>query len=123
MILVAGFDRIWEGAHWPTDVLAAYSLGGLLLIGIVAAYRRIDIAAGHLPFVKAAYVKHDENREHAHALTSTVFFNGNSVSKCLRTGLRAASWLTGCPIRPSSRISATALRWMRPVNAAIWRRC
>ncbi len=92
---MTGFDRIWEGAHWPTDVLAAYSLGGLLLLGIVSAYRRIDAAAGHLPFIHAGYIPHDETREHAHALTSTVFFQETTVSKVYAPGFlpRALYWL------------------------------
>ncbi len=95
IILLTGFARIWEGAHWPTDVLAAYSLGGLLLVGLIAAYRRIDAAAGHLPFVHAGYVPHDEQREHAHALTSTVFFQEETVSKVYAPGFvpRALYWL------------------------------
>jgi membrane-associated phospholipid phosphatase len=95
VIIVTGFDRIWEGAHWPSDVLAAYALGGLLLTGIIAAYSRIESAAGHLPFVRAAYIEHDEERVHAHALTSTVFFNTKSVSKVYAPGFvpRALYWL------------------------------
>ncbi len=95
VMLISGFDRVWEGAHWPTDVLAAYSLGALLLVGIVAAYRRIDAVAGHLPFVRAGYVPHDETREHAHALTSTVFFNDETVAKVYAPGFlpRALYWL------------------------------
>ena len=95
VIVVVGFQRVWEGAHWPTDVLAAYALGGLLLTGILAAYRRIDEAAGHLPFIRAAFVAHDEGREHAHALTSVVFFDDDTVSKVYAPGFfpRALYWL------------------------------
>ena len=95
VILISGFQRIWEGAHWSTDVLAAYSLGGLLLVGIIAAYRRIDAAAGRLPFIRADYIPHDEEREHAHALTSTVFFQRDTVSKVYAPGFvpRALYWL------------------------------
>ena len=96
VMLISGFQRIWEGAHWPTDVLAAYGLGGLLLVGIIAAYRRIDVAAGHLPFVRADYIPHDEEREHTHALTSTVFFEQDTVSKVYAPGFlpRALYWLS-----------------------------
>lgn len=96
VIVITGFERIWEGAHWPSDVLAAYGLGGLLLTGIIAAYLRIEAAAGHLPFVRAAHVEHDESREHAHALTSTVFFNQKTVSKVYAPGFvpRALYWLS-----------------------------
>lgn len=31
MILLAGFARIYLGAHWPSDVLASYILGGIWL--------------------------------------------------------------------------------------------
>ena len=33
IIATVGFARVWDGAHWPTDVLAAYALGGLMLAG------------------------------------------------------------------------------------------
>ena len=39
IIATVGFARVWDGAHWPTDVLGAYALGGLLLVGLVAALR------------------------------------------------------------------------------------
>ncbi len=95
IILLTGFARIWEGAHWPTDVLAAYSLGGLLLTLLLVAYQRIDAAAGHLPFIQAGFIPHDEQREHAHALTSTVFFQEETVSKVYAPGFvpRALYWL------------------------------
>jgi undecaprenyl-diphosphatase len=33
IIALVGFGRVWDGAHWPSDVLAAYPLGfGMLLI-------------------------------------------------------------------------------------------
>jgi membrane-associated phospholipid phosphatase len=31
IIAIAGFQRLWVGAHWPSDVLGGYALGGLLL--------------------------------------------------------------------------------------------
>ncbi len=95
IILVVGFARVWYGAHWPSDVLGAYALGGLILVGILAAYQRIQIAVGEIPFIRAAFVQHDEREPHAHALTSLVIFNGDTVSKIYAPGFvpRAIYWL------------------------------
>ena len=95
IIGIVGFGRIWYGAHWPSDVAGAYALGGLLLVALVSVYRRIDAAAGHLPFIHAGEVPHDEQSPHAHALTSLVLFNGATVSKVYAPGFvpRALYWL------------------------------
>ena len=95
IIAIAGFGRMWYGAHWPTDVLGAYALGGLILMPLVAVYRRLDAVAGQLPFIHAAPVPHDETQPHAHALTSLVLFNGATVSKVYAPGFvpRALYWL------------------------------
>ena len=42
MILLVGPARLWYGAHWPSDVLAGYALGGLLLLGLVRVYRWLN---------------------------------------------------------------------------------
>ena len=36
IIVTVGPARIWDGAHWPTDVISAYALAGLLLIALLA---------------------------------------------------------------------------------------
>ena len=92
---IVGFGRMWYGAHWPTDVIGAYALGGAVLTVLVALYRRLDAEVGRLPLIKAAVPNHTEPRPHTHALTSVVIFNGESVSKVYSPGLlpRALYWL------------------------------
>jgi undecaprenyl-diphosphatase len=95
VILVVGFARIWEGAHWPTDVLGAYALGGALLAPLAWLYLKLDASLGHLPLIKAGRMAHDDARPHAHALTSLVLFEGKQVVKIYNPGLlpRVIYWL------------------------------
>jgi undecaprenyl-diphosphatase len=44
LVVLVGPSRIYLGAHWASDVLAAYLLGGLLLAGGVWVYRRVSQA-------------------------------------------------------------------------------
>jgi undecaprenyl-diphosphatase len=95
IIAIVGFGRVWEGAHWPTDVAGAYALGATVLVGLVALYCKMNRSIDGLPLVKAAEVPHDEDARHAHALTSVVVFNGATVSKIYAPGFipRAIYWL------------------------------
>lgn len=97
VIAGVGFARVWTGAHWPTDVAAAYALGGAMVAALVAVYRRLDVAVGSLPFVGAAALPHDEAVPHAHALTSLVVFDrpAGTVTKVYAPGFvpRAIYWL------------------------------
>ena len=42
MISLIGISRIFEGAHWASDVIGGYLAGGLWLILMIEAYRRLQ---------------------------------------------------------------------------------
>jgi hypothetical protein len=58
-------------------------------------YQQLRARCAGIPLVHAAHVPHDENLPHAHALTSTILFNGTTVSKIYAPGLlpRIIYWL------------------------------
>ena len=41
MVLAIGFSRVYLGVHWPSDVLAGWSLGGAWALGAWTVLRRI----------------------------------------------------------------------------------
>lgn len=66
-----------------------------VLSRVAALYHRVRVVVSRLAIIHAAYVPHDESKPHAHALTSTILFNGATVSKIYAPGLvpRAIYWL------------------------------
>jgi undecaprenyl-diphosphatase len=43
VIVFTGMERVHVGAHWPSDVLGGFYLGGLVLAALIAAHRRIAV--------------------------------------------------------------------------------
>lgn len=75
--------------------LGELAAGSLLLVALATVARRVKATDGDIPFIHAAYVPHDESQPHAHALTSTILFNGPTVTKIYALGFvpRAIYWL------------------------------
>ena len=95
VIVLAGVARVWLGAHWVGDVITAYALGGLSLLLVAVMYRDLAPTVRGAPLIKAAAVPHDDSVPHAHALTSTILFRGNEVTKVYNPGFvpRLVYWL------------------------------
>lgn len=41
MMLLMGLQRVYAGAHWPTDVLAAYLWGAVVLLGVIKLFEYV----------------------------------------------------------------------------------
>jgi hypothetical protein len=95
MILLAGVVQLSLGWAWPTAVLMAYAIGGVFLVPLLWIAQRVDTACKGIPLVHAAEAPVARSQPSAQALTSTVVFNGPTVSKIYRPGFlpRAIYWL------------------------------
>ncbi|MFN0147320.1 MAG: phosphatase PAP2 family protein [Dehalococcoidia bacterium] len=86
LMAMAGVSRFWTQEHWLGDIVAGYALAGLFLALLVPAYLGVKADLAALPLVHAAPVPHDETEAHAHALTSTVIFQRDTVYKIYNPG-------------------------------------
>jgi hypothetical protein len=95
IILLVGPAQLWAGALWPSEMILAYAIGGLFLITLTVTSNMIDARSKRLPLISAAPVLDDETIPHTRALTSTIVFNGSTVSKIYRPGFlpRAIYWV------------------------------
>ncbi len=114
---VVYFGHIWAGTLWPSEATTTASIAILLLIPLVWAAGLIYTRLTCIPLISAAPVPHREDKPHAHALTSTILFNGDTVSKIYRPGFlpRAIYWLAFQAEFPYMRNRAA-------LNAAVHRR-
>jgi len=55
LVVAVGPSRIHEGDHWPSDVVAAYLLAGILLMMLVPLYRRY-VATGSVVSLRYPWV-------------------------------------------------------------------
>jgi membrane-associated phospholipid phosphatase len=55
VIALMGWDRVYDGAHWPSDVLGGYATGTALLI-IALMLPRVAVRLWH------RYVGHSDGR-------------------------------------------------------------
>jgi undecaprenyl-diphosphatase len=53
IVALAGFGRVWFGAHWPSDVLGSFALGGAVLVTAIAVTARIE-RSGRWPLISRA---------------------------------------------------------------------
>jgi hypothetical protein len=95
IILLVGPAQLWAGAIWPSEMILAYAIGGLFFITLAVIANMVDAGSKSLPLISAASVLDDERIPHTRALTSTIVFNGSTVSKVYRPGFlpRAIYWL------------------------------
>ncbi len=94
-IVLTGLVQIWQATAWPADVLAGFVLGAIFLTVVASIVRRLAPVVDGLPFAHAMVIPHDETAPHAHALTSTILFRGETVAKIYAPGFlpRALYWL------------------------------
>jgi membrane-associated phospholipid phosphatase len=85
VILLTGFDRVWDGAHWPTDVLAGYALGLALLAALALLCEWVEQTA--------AWVLDDRHARKSARRPSVVGWIDDVASAMLGAVLARYRWL------------------------------
>jgi membrane-associated phospholipid phosphatase len=64
IIAACGFQRIWSGAHWPSDVIGGYALGAALLACLLTVYAWLSTRVATREWPPVALAIHAEIVSH-----------------------------------------------------------